>query len=647
MSSKKSRMARLEDLRRGTRVSGVLPEGPVSVVDYKWHGPAGLELLYQDESGRPGKALLYRDAEPSLELLVPVVERDFDADARLFQCVLHAFGLRLPADPAPGLGGEEERAAFFSGAVEFLGGQLRPSEPGYYELHHLPPALDGHPFPAILTFAAAKAGPAEWLHPAHPLMQEVAEQVLERHRQVLVQGAVLVDEQSPSGEVRLLCYLEQAIEISEGLGGRRVFSKRVQAIEVDARGRAAPVEAGRRYRALREGEENLVQPLRLAPWLQDPALEEKAIDCAVAHTLPAQLNQARQDQQAARNPGARPLLLPLPPVVVGVALVVPAAALAAAPESGLWQGVAFPTAAPSPPPVAAPPAPTPEEGETLFALVPGLVDEGGRGADAWQMAAGERQPPVPPELKAEWEAHADRLRALGLEASAQVPLVLRNPADSGLAVWIPAGPFTMGAAAGNRDERPARLVELDGFYLDLCPITNAQYAAFAAATGYQPRHWKPAPGSQDLAAVNISWEDARLYAEWAGKRLPTEAEWEKAARGPDGRLYPWGNTFDARRASVLGNDYNRVSPVGSFAAGASPYGVLDLAGNVWEWVADWYAPDYYGRGPARNPRGPEQGQQRVLRGGAWICHPRYLRATQREHQTPGHFSRFAGFRCAQ
>ncbi|MCC7261930.1 MAG: hypothetical protein IT369_05320 [Candidatus Latescibacteria bacterium] len=217
-------MARLEDLRRGARVRGVLPEGAVAVVDCKWHGPAGLELLYQDETGRPGKALLYRDAEPSLEILVPVVERDFGASAEIFQRVLQAYGLRLLADPTPGVSGEEERAAFFSAAIEFLGGQLRPSEPGYYELHRLPPALDGHPFPAILTFAAAKAGPAEWLHPNHPLMQEVAEQVLERYRQVLSQGAVLVDDSVQEGEGRLRFYLEQAIEVIDGQGGRRAFS---------------------------------------------------------------------------------------------------------------------------------------------------------------------------------------------------------------------------------------------------------------------------------------------------------------------------------------------------------------------------------------------------------------------------------------
>jgi len=244
-------------------------------------------------------------------------------------------------------------------------------------------------------------------------------------------------------------------------------------------------------------------------------------------------------------------------------------------------------AAPSSPPVAAPPAPTPEEGETLFALVPGLVDEGGRGADAWQMAAGEPQPPVAPEPKAEWEVHGDRLRALGLEAPAQVPLVLRNPTDGGLAVWIPAGPFNMGAAAGNRDERPARLVELDGFCLDLCPVTNGRLCRGhrVSAAPLKARPGQPGPGRGQ----------PQLGGRPALRRMGRQAPAHRGRVGeghPRDRLYPWGNTFDARRASVLGNDYNRVSPVGSFAAGASLYGVLDLAGNVWEWAADWYAPDY-------------------------------------------------------
>lgn len=667
-------MARLEDLRRGARVRGVLPEGAVAVVDCKWHGPAGLELLYQDETGRPGKALLYRDAEPSLEILVPVVARDFGAHAELFQRVLQAYGLRLlsaegSADQAPGVSGEEERAAFFRAAIEYLGGQLRVSQPGYYELTRLPPALDGHPFPAILTFSAAQAGPAEWLHPAHPLMQEVAEQVLERYRQVLSQGTVLVEDQGQGGEGRLLCYLEQVIEICDGQGGRRPFSKRLQAIEVDAGGQARPVEGSRRYRGLQASEEGLAQPLRSAAWLQGQEAEEKALNCSVAHTLPAHLDQARQDQQAAQAAKGtdqlgppqggppRPLLLPLPPVVVGVALVIPTGALIRmaaavqdpAPDAGLWQGVVFPSVAPQVPPSALmPEEAAPEESGPYFSTIPGLVDERRAGASAaWQVVAGERMVPVPPDLQGEWEAHAARLRALGLEVPGHLPLVMRNPVDGGLAVWIPAGKFSMGSGAGNRDERPAHLVDLEGFYLDVCPVTNAQYAAFVGATGYQPRQWKPTQGGRELAAVNLSWEEARLYAEWAGKRLPTEAEWEKAARGLDARVYPWGNVFDPRRASVLGNDYNRVSPVGHFTAGASPYGALDMAGNVWEWVADWYGADYYGRGPAHNPHGPEQGEHRVLRGGAWICHPRYLRCSQREHQAPSHCSRFVGFRCAQ
>ncbi len=219
-------------------------------------------------------------------------------------------------------------------------------------------------------------------------------------------------------------------------------------------------------------------------------------------------------------------------------------------------------------------------------------------------------------------------------------------------VLIPAGPFIMGSDEES-DERPPHRVYLDAFYIDRYPVTNAEYAKFVRDTGHPPPpHWEPyggtyPPGKGNHPVAYVCWFDARDYATWAGKRLPTEAEWEKAARGTDGRRYPWGDRFDSDYCNTDESEYWDTTPVDAFSPfGDSPYGVADMAGNVWEWVADWYDRDYYQRSPARNPRGPETGRTKVLRGGAWDFGARQARCSARNHEYPGPRHGLIGFRCA-
>jgi formylglycine-generating enzyme required for sulfatase activity len=228
-------------------------------------------------------------------------------------------------------------------------------------------------------------------------------------------------------------------------------------------------------------------------------------------------------------------------------------------------------------------------------------------------------------------------------------------------VLVPAGEFTMGSNEGNSHDKPEHKVFLDAYYMDMYEVTVGQYGKFLEATGMNPPPmWTTMDQAvyQNHPVVNVDWQDANNYCKWAGKRLPTEAEWEKAARGTDGRIYPWGNDApDARRANYGKEKWNKhaaLMPVGQLKDGKSPYGIYDLAGNVWEWVSDWYDPNYYATSPSRNPQGPESGKYKVLRGGSWDFAAEDLRSARRDlniptstdYDSPAYQNFNSGFRCA-
>ena len=240
-----------------------------------------------------------------------------------------------------------------------------------------------------------------------------------------------------------------------------------------------------------------------------------------------------------------------------------------------------------------------------------------------------------------------------------------RPADGMVMVYVPAGEFEMGSNDGDSDEQPVHTVGLDGFWIDQTEVTNAQFAVFLSEQGNQEeggvawidldncrieqrqRHgeFQPKSGYADHPVIAVSWYGAAAYCEWAGARLPTEAEWEYAARGPEGRVYPWGDEFDGTLLNYSGTDINGTAPVGSYPGGASWCGALDMAGNVIEWVADWYGP--YPSGPQANPTGPSDGEYRVVRGGSWYDFPTYVRAADRYRNYPDDTWYLVGFRCAR
>jgi formylglycine-generating enzyme required for sulfatase activity len=271
--------------------------------------------------------------------------------------------------------------------------------------------------------------------------------------------------------------------------------------------------------------------------------------------------------------------------------------------------------------------------------------------------------------------------------------------DAMAMVYVPAGQFEIGSSDAHLDaamrlcvetlregdscqrdayldEQPVHTVSLDGFWIDRTEVTNAQFAAFLNDQGNQVEEgiawlepgaghrgvvygqieeadgvFRARQGYEDYPLVEVSWYGARAYCAWAGGRLPTEAEWEYAARGPEGRVYPWGDEFDGSLVNYDGTGYHgggevRWMPAGSLPQGASWCGALDMAGNVWEWVSDWWSDDYYARSPAENPQGPESGDVRIGRGGSWYDTAWHVRSAYRKGLSPSSYRiHWVGVRC--
>ena len=240
-------------------------------------------------------------------------------------------------------------------------------------------------------------------------------------------------------------------------------------------------------------------------------------------------------------------------------------------------------------------------------------------------------------------------RAALLYDEKDLPKLVVNLKDASPMVLVPAGEFEMGD--GQESDCPKHSVHLDAYYLGLYCVTNRQYGKFVEETGHRApdnNRWEQADLA-DHPVTDVSWDDATAYAEWAGCTLPTEAQWEKAARGPQGFIYPWGNEW---KQSKCRNNENKGSGqtcrVYDYPEGVSGYGTYNQSGNVWEWCADWYDEDYYGKSPGENPSGPEGGSRRVSRGGGWgrdgasDC-----RGADRDWCDPGRRGGVMGFRLAR
>jgi formylglycine-generating enzyme required for sulfatase activity len=230
-------------------------------------------------------------------------------------------------------------------------------------------------------------------------------------------------------------------------------------------------------------------------------------------------------------------------------------------------------------------------------------------------------------------------------------------------VLVPAGEFTMGSETGDDDERPVHRVHLDAYYIGKYEVTNAQFEQFSPA---HRQKWKEYSPDDEMPVIAVSWDEAAAFCKWLSRkegieyRLPTEAEWERAARGTDGRLYPWGNEApDAGRTYRCNyapkkapetwklDGFELISPVGALPAGVSPVDCHDMAGNAWEWCFDWYGKTWYSGASASNPRGPDGGAKRVLRGGSITSNAMALRCANRLSKPSTFYEANIGFRCAR
>ncbi len=264
-------------------------------------------------------------------------------------------------------------------------------------------------------------------------------------------------------------------------------------------------------------------------------------------------------------------------------------------------------------------------------------------------------------------------RQTGIQSNPAPGTTMTSAKDGMVRLYVPAGNFMMGSDKDDRmagpDEFPQHQVYLDAFWIDQTEVTNAMFAAFLNEAGNQevdgktwlnmhvtdPKIiqeaglWQPQAGFENHPVVNVTWDGAQAYCEWAGRRLPTEAEWEKAARGTEGAMYPWGDGAPACELTNFdGADctLRHTTPAGSYPKGQSPYGALDMSGNVWELVADYYAADYYVNSPKNNPTGPVEGESHAVRGGSLYVHAYDVRSARRADALPTSSGSYVGFRCA-